>query len=589
MKSCKAQITHTPRAKGPLITGREVFVLGVAALVCALPMLIHGPMVKGHDTYEHLNYSRHFSDQFWAGESSPRWLLDMNHGLGSPSLFVYPPFASYVYTFLQPLSKVLWFNPFIVGEVLALLGSGMSAFLWASTLATRRLALISAALYMILPYHLAVDYYRRNALSECWALVWMPLVLYFAAGVTEGKRNSRIGLAIAFALLILSHFVSVLIFGLIPLMASATFSPPGDRKQLTFRVAGGMALGTGLSSFYLLPALSSAKYFPALRLLRPPSFVLGDNLVGWDDVAHVFSKAGFAHWVAVSALTTIAFTVFCSGTIFWIGNSTSQKSTGFWIAMSALPVFMMLRVSAGIWSFSRPHFSWILLRAVQYPWRLNIVVCLSTLSISAVLFSEMRCLSRVKRNATMALISLLVLPWLISYAKVWSRYRTDVFTANPRQLVNDDDGWFYAWAAPELDQASALKATAEPRVRFVDGIGTSQVRLWKARDIGFDTDSSTGGWVEINQFYYPKWTASVLGTSQPLQIETAMPEGLLKVEVPAGHQQIRVAIPIQPAERIGRWISLASVLLCGMVGWKERFEASLLLLRSQVGLLPSET
>jgi len=119
-----------------------VLVLTAAAVVLGLPMLIYGPMVNGHDTYQHLNYSQHFATQFWEGEWYPRWLLGINHGLGSPSLYIYPPFASYVTALLQPVGSVLHFNSFKVAEFLALLGSGWAAFLWMRTLVSR--ALISA-------------------------------------------------------------------------------------------------------------------------------------------------------------------------------------------------------------------------------------------------------------------------------------------------------------------------------------------------------------------------------------------------------------------------------------------------------------
>src|ERR1700690_2864490 len=88
------------------LAASDILIVGVAALVLALPMLIYGPMVKGDDTYEHLNYCRHFGEQFWGGEWYPRWLLNINHGLGSPTFFVYPPFGSYVYALLQPVGRV---------------------------------------------------------------------------------------------------------------------------------------------------------------------------------------------------------------------------------------------------------------------------------------------------------------------------------------------------------------------------------------------------------------------------------------------------------------------------------------------------
>jgi hypothetical protein len=64
-------------------------IIGVAAVVLAAPMLGYGPMPQGHDTDEHLNFARYFGEQFWGGEWYPRWLIGMNHGLGSPpSLYI---------------------------------------------------------------------------------------------------------------------------------------------------------------------------------------------------------------------------------------------------------------------------------------------------------------------------------------------------------------------------------------------------------------------------------------------------------------------------------------------------------------------
>ncbi len=557
------------RSTAASFTASDVLILGTAAVLLALPMLIYGPMVKGHDTYQHLNYSRHFSEQFWGGEWYPRWLLEMNHGLGSPSLFVYPPFASYVYTFLQPLGNILHFNPFNAGEFLALLGSGICAFLWVHTIVSRRVALASAVLYMLMPYHLAVDFYRRAALSECWALVWMPLVLYFTTQVMARKRPAALGLAVAYALLILSHFVSVLIFSLIPLAFALALSARGDRIQSALRIAAGMALGAGLSSFYWLPALSQAKHFPVLNLLRPPSFVLVDNFIGIDGLTGIVSETGFIHWVLLSALSLIVFIVICSFVAFSEGRSGSRPRVIFWLVVCVLPIFLMSRASLRLWTLSSRHFSSLLLRAVQYPWRFNIVLCLAALFIGALCLSEVSRLSKLGRTVAFGLVSLVVLTWLISYEQVWKSYKADVYVPDPKQLVNDDDGWFYSWAAPDLDQSSALGATAKPRARFVGVLGTSDVRLWKARHIEFETNSPTGGWVVINQFYYPGWTASVAGATLPLEIKAAMPEGLVEVDVPPGHQEIRVEIPVASAERAGRWISFAS-MPCLILVWRKK-------------------
>src|SRR5690349_15300276 len=99
---------------------RNFWFIGAAAVVLAFPMLVYGPMSQGHDTDEHLNFTRYFGEQFWGGEWYPRWLMGMNHGLGSPTFFVYPPLPSYVCALLEPVAKVGHFNAFNMGEFLAL-------------------------------------------------------------------------------------------------------------------------------------------------------------------------------------------------------------------------------------------------------------------------------------------------------------------------------------------------------------------------------------------------------------------------------------------------------------------------------------
>src|SRR6185437_14476212 len=104
-----------------------------------------------------------------------------------------------------------------------------SSFLWLRTLVSEKIATICALLYMLMPYHLAIDFYRRCALPECWAMAWMPLVLYFAQNIVRGKRRSEIGLAFAFALMIISHLISVAMFFPIPIILAILLSDKGRR------------------------------------------------------------------------------------------------------------------------------------------------------------------------------------------------------------------------------------------------------------------------------------------------------------------------------------------------------------------------
>ncbi len=536
-------------------------VVAFAAIILALPLLIHGPMLQGHDTYEHINYSQHFSEQFWAGELYPRWLTGMCHGLGSPTLFVYPPLPSYVYAILSPLGRAFHFDAFRIGEFLALFGSGICSFLWLKTMVSRVVALAGAVLYMLMPYHLAIDFYRRTALSECWALVWIPLVLYFSARLIRPKPHFSVGLAVAYALLILSHLVSVFIVSLIPLAAALVLSPRGDKLKSLLYTAAGMLLGIGLSCFYFLSALSHAKYFPVSRL--PLWAYVEGHLLNLGRLSDAGSD-GFIRLMTLTVVDTLAVCLACSVFVLAKGRVRSRKTIFFWLMVCVIPVLLMHGRSARIWHMCPPLFA-----AIQYPWRLNIVLCIAALPMVAIFLSEISNVRPLFRASWLVLLFVLLTPWLLSYTSIWGRYRVE--TARQMTSVDDDDGWFRAWIAPGTDDASALRASAGPHLTFLGGSGSADVLLWKPRHIEFLTNSSTGGPVMINQFYYPAWRA-LDDNRQAVQVRARAPEGLLEVNVPPGLQRIRLEIPLGPAERIGRWISGLCVLLS--VALARGFEAA---------------
>ena len=468
----------------------NISVLGFAAIVFALPMLIHGPMLRGDDTYEHLNYAHHFSQQFWAGEWYPRWLIGMCHGLGCPTLFVYPPLPSYVYTILQPVGRKCHFDAFTLGEFLALFGSGISSFLWLNTMASQRVALAGALLYMLMPYHLAIDFYRRTALSEGWALVWIPLVFYFSAQSVKRRPLLFVGLAVAYALLILSHLVSVFIISPILLVAAVAFAPQGCKVESGLYTAAGMLLGIGLSCFYFLSALANAKYFPVSRL---PLWAY----VEW----HLLTAGklldpgtdGFIRLMTLSVVDMVAVCILCGVSVLAKGSARSKKGVLFWLLICVIPVILMHGRSARIWHVCPPLFA-----AIQYPWRLNIVLCIAALPMLAFFFSEIPNSRPLVRASLLIFLFVLLVPWLVSYVKIWGRYRVE--TARKMTSVDDDDGWFLAWTAPGTNDASALQASSGAQLTFLEGAGTANVLLWKPRHIEFVTDSSTCGQVMINQF-----------------------------------------------------------------------------------------
>lgn len=543
---------HQGKAMQSIRNGR-VLMLAAAALFLSFPVFVWGPMVAAHDSTQHMNFGKYFAEQFWQGELYPRWLMNMNHGLGSASFFVYPPLPSYVYALLLPAARILHINAFSAGEYLCLLTSGLSAFLWMRTLASERVSLIAAGIYLLLPYHLAVDFYRRGALSECWALAWMPLVLYFTTQVVKKNRWAVVGLGVAYALLIVSHLISVLLFSVLPLLLVLAVSERGRKLRSLFTVAGGLALGTALSASYLVPAIASAKYFPVSRLGYLTEGSLGMNLLvfGKGLLTGNSMKTGFVQAVSLSTVDTALFIAFCGLMSLKNGPRSRRGQTLLWLAVCIVPLFLMSSASFGLWK-SLPA----LTSAVQFPWRFNIILCIAVLPLTTFLLSDVLQPGQSKPGS-LAMVILFVATGLAGYGAAVKRYALPPY---PDRLVDESDGWFDAWKAPGMDEASALRASIGPPVKFLAGQGTAAVLLWSPRNIEVQTDCDACGPLIVNQLYYPEWKAQLVSGHRPLFVGPVLPQGLLAVQVPPGRQQVRLEIPRELTEYVGNWISALGVL-----------------------------
>lgn len=542
-----------------------MIIVGIA-IVLALPMLLYGPLIDGHDTHEHLNYIRHFSVQFWQGDWYPRWLMGMNAGLGSPTYFVFPPLPAYACVALDPLARLLRVNAFDAAAFLALVISGMGIFLWLQTGVDRKIALGCALLYMVMPYHLSIDFYWRCALPEFWAMAWMPLVLYFAVQVTERRRNASLGLAVAFALMIVSHLISVAMFFLVPIALAALIAGPGQKIKDMFRVIAAMALGTGLSAIYLFPALDNARYIPASRIITV--FKWSDNLVHMGKSLFIYSAPDHflltLSWILISMVMVV---VLCGFALLKWGGRGLTRHVLFWLLVCAGSALMITRLSSPVWRHVLK-----IAEAIQFPWRFNAVLCVGTIWLIALFFSKQRVVPKVTRNVLIAVMIIIFSAWLVTYGEVWHWYKVDVWNPphDENHLVNDSDGWFAAWIPPGTIQRSSLSASAGPKATFKEGSGSAIVQLWKPRNLEVQTNSVSGGWLMVNQFYYPTWQANISGKTGHLTTRVAMPEGLLEIAVPSGRQDISVRIPPSLAERGGEWASLFFLLFGVVIAFSTR-------------------
>ncbi|MDP1653403.1 MAG: hypothetical protein Q8L56_11855 [Rhodocyclaceae bacterium] len=560
----------------------HALILLLYGLVLTLPAIWSG-FIVGDDTLTHLIWSRHFVDQLWAGDLYPRWLYDMNAGLGSPVFQFYGPVPYYFTALFRPLlsNDPEGWHQLGLAASLAVIASGFTAYAWLKWLAGERAALIGALLYMSAPYHLSVDLYQRFAFTELWGFVWMPLVMLFArASVNDGKAGPMMGLSLSYALLIMTHLPTTLLFSWVPVAYALWMAEPGERIGSLVRVAGGMLLGLGLSAIYLVPAMTTQQYVQ-FDLMTSGHFNFANNFLFNgpyinSDMDELYDQLGLI------TLTTAGLAVFAMAIDSLGKNGAHTRERLFWGAAGVLAVFMMLPLSEPVWRLITP------LQFVQFPSRINTVllvscVALVTLAINTVLHRER------KFQAALLLIASfgLLIPSIIalgnhlvvaremgppSLDRLVERFGTDYPDLAKGLVATKSSSCDYLlprWLP--RGQLEPARMMGIPRAQFsteshvVDEEGKIRVTRWQPPHIVLEVTTGSEASIWIRQYFYPGWVARLGSDSARLEVKPSSSEGLLEIQVPSGTHQIWIEREPLPQERAGQVVSGVSLVVFAFI------------------------
>ena len=528
----------------------------VAGALVTVPLALFG-FVFGDII--HLVWAKHFSDQLWAGNLYPRWLLDMNSGLGSPTFYFYGPVSYYItslFFLVLPYHGYGWLQVGL-SAALASVGSGLAAYLWLRQGSSRRAASIAAALYTWLPYHLRIDHVERFAFAEYWGFVWMPLSLYYVTRLLAGHRRSIAGLAITYALLLMTHPPTALLFGCIPFLYACSLAVEVRSYKPLVQVAAAMVLGSALAAIYLLPALTTQSSASIPDMFLADVFYANSFLF-----VTLPSFAGepiwFQAWLAqMTKLTFVAGSIaaLLAFTGLW-GPRRPERI--FWSGIVVFSLMMMHPLSAPLWR-AIP-----LLQRVQFPWRFHILVCLATLALIAYAIDALP-VARMQRwrSIAFALAMLVIgLDGLYTLKVVrWDVVHGQRATVREADLIKNYPEYRTKWTPRHVYTPERVKelSAVTPPVQTVSGPGQAWIQKWSPTEIQIGSNAAADMQVQVKQFYYPTWTATL--ENGEACATSASPEGLLVINLPPGRREVSLSIEAVGPGLLGQRISLMAVVV----------------------------
>jgi len=574
------------------------------SLFSIAPLLQPGYPWDAHDARHSVYFLFEFDRGIQDGILYPRWQPDFAFGYGYPFFNIYGPLSTYAGEALHLLGFGFAGAVKIV-FALSVVCAGLAMYGFVKQVLGRQAALVAAVAYMVIPYRL-VDLYVRAALAESVAYVFVPLVLWGVwATIRQPRLANLLGLAFAYAALMLTSPLVTLLLTLIlvfyiAFLALARLNDQQPWRQMSresllpwlghlghvlLPPAAGLILGLGLSAFFALPAMTENRFvrvdqwyggryawggdFVEFFQLFSPRWGFGVSLPGPDDDVS-FQLGAVPVLLSLFALVPL----FHKRAREHLGHP-AVRLIAFFSVLTAIVVFLMLDVSAPLWQ-ALP-----LVRLAQFPWRLLTLTVVSMAFLCGAAARGIRATASFIETPTLILVALLVLGSLPYMRAELSQQEVSLAGLMRFQQSADEMTGSTAWVReiPTWSPMAQLHVDQQPLTSRVDYSYLYQQaeRAAHARTLELRSDREL---VEVsaerptllpfNIFYYPGWHAYLLDPEtnavvEELPIALRDKYGLMTVRVPTGLSRVLLQFEATPVRKLGTALTFGSLALAGLL------------------------
>jgi hypothetical protein len=572
----------------------------------AKPGYFWGANDARHHVYFLFEFDRLWQDGVWW----PRWSPDFAFGYGYPFFNIYGPFSHFLAEILHYFGKLDLVAAVEIVFGLSIVASAGAMYGYVRGLAGRAAGLLAAVAYTYAPYHLMVLYVRAN-LAESMAFLWLPLCLWsFGECVRRPSRWTVISGAVAYAGLILTSnlvwvlFTPALMLYILALLlwqeAGWQLSIGGLIRRGLIPLAGAVT-GLGLSAIFWLPMLLERQY------VRVDQWFDGRYNFR-DDFVHFFQFFS-PRWDFGVSLPgpndTLSFQIGPVLLLFaLLGGLAAWRRRGLRPEVTVFAISGLGAAALG-WTAFAPLWDWPLVGAIlqsaQFPWRWLPLTVVGFSVLAGLLVLPDRTGKEANDRLSMPLFVVLAVLILSSYpllqVQIVPPAEGPVGLAALMRFERDADemtgstAWVKeipTWSPMaeyyiNLDEAGQPVTPVTSKVDYealdysvlaVGSVANSTVmeQLYFCTDPGDrpgECRPRDDQRIVFNHFYYPGWRAWLLDgeDGNPVQELSIIPEsegtlGRMTVPVPpVGEGFILLRYEDTPPRRIGRWTSLATVLL----------------------------
>jgi hypothetical protein len=544
-----------------------------------------------------------------------RWMAHAAYDLGYPFFNHYAALPYY----LSGGLTVLGLSPLVAIQATQTFGFVLAALamaLWAERVfKSRAAALVVVAAYTFAPFHLVNIYVRGDSLSEFYAFVWYPLILWTLDRVAERPTRGRIiAASLAYGALILTHNTSALIFSPFALLYAVlrianqrmsesanerigeSANPKSKIQNLKYLVVP-FVLGFLFTAWFWLPAMAETKYGQMGPEFTAGYFHYSNHFRGLDLVQRTFtfdySVAPSAEDAGPFAMGLVQAALALVGVVSLVSNVQSRKLDQrisesaneesanhespvpnphsplvYLIFSLALATFMITPLSKPLWD-NLP-----LLEITQFPWRfLSVQALFTAMATGAIVDLPIFKSRNLKTVVTAGLCGLLITAALLGLHPerllisdedvTWENLLLyETFTGNIGTTIR------YEYLPRDVSPRLYIsEAVVDGKLRpIADGGGLLAWDLLERTPVKQEwqvTVDAGGATVAFPLNWWPGWQAEVDG--ERVDTSPMAGSGRLTVVLPAGEHNITLRLHHTQIRLLAEILSALTMM--GLVVW----------------------
>lgn len=494
--------------------------------------------------------------EFKSLEIPARYSTYLNFQYGYPLFnFTYPLpyYLGLIFVFLK-LGFITSIKILFASSVIL---SFLSMFFLAKNLWKNNLAgFICATFYIYVPYHI-VDLFVRGSLGESLSFVFFPLILLRIKKIYE-KPNSIpdiLILGILYSLLILTHNIMAVLFGLI-LLSVLIFAILKRNTDFLLNLTLSIILSLCLAAFFWIPAFAEKNL---ILLSKIPIADRSQYFANLSDL--IFPKWGYGTPTDINGFgyqiglpyILVFLTVFFL--VLFRFNSRSSRIAIYLILSTSAISLLLFPFSSVIWS----HLP--LLSEINYPWTLLAVI---TFLIS--LLAGYLTIINKRFTAVSIFFAIFAFLFVIPHARPQSIIvREDSFYTTNQATTTSSNELMPLWVK------KIPKEQASEKVEILNGNEKIQVLQALANKISFNAMLEKERTVQVNLIYYPGWNAYVNGINTKINYNNE--KGVIRLGLKKGSNDVSLRFEETPLRSFSNYISLISFIVTITLFWMYRKKA----------------